>query len=145
MDINLPGISGIEAMKVLAEDPSPVHIPVIAISANAIPRDIEKGLEASSSAISPNQIKVTEFMETLMTLALKFYANNRVKQRGNKMMLNPSDILDASILIVDQSSNPVIVLLEQLLSKAGYLRDLDHESGGGLRAAPEKPLRPDPA
>ncbi len=46
MDINLPGISGIQAMYILREDPTTQHIPVIALSANAMLRDIEKGLEA---------------------------------------------------------------------------------------------------
>ena len=43
MDINLPGMSGIEAMKILRDDPVTAHIPIIALSANAVPRDIEKG------------------------------------------------------------------------------------------------------
>ena len=46
MDINLPGISGIEALQILRADPATAHIPVIALSANAMPRDIEKGLAA---------------------------------------------------------------------------------------------------
>jgi len=46
MDINLPGISGIQALGILAEDAATMHIPVVALSANAVPRDIEKGLEA---------------------------------------------------------------------------------------------------
>jgi CheY-like chemotaxis protein len=41
MDINLPGINGTDALKILAKDPLTSHIPVIALSANAIPRDIE--------------------------------------------------------------------------------------------------------
>jgi CheY-like chemotaxis protein len=45
MDINLPGISGIEALKILHEDPATTHIPVVALSANAMPRDIAMGLE----------------------------------------------------------------------------------------------------
>ncbi|HEY5028432.1 MAG TPA: ATP-binding protein, partial [Candidatus Angelobacter sp.] len=40
MDINLPGISGIKALRILAEDPVTARIPVVALSANAIPRDI---------------------------------------------------------------------------------------------------------
>jgi CheY-like chemotaxis protein len=44
MDINLPDISGSEALKILRADPATTHIPVIALSANAIPRDIENGL-----------------------------------------------------------------------------------------------------
>ncbi|HEV7914281.1 MAG TPA: ATP-binding protein, partial [Albitalea sp.] len=46
MDINLPGMSGIAALQILAGDPATAHIPVIALSANAVPRDIERGLEA---------------------------------------------------------------------------------------------------
>ena len=42
MDINLPGISGIQALKLLRADSATAHIPVVALSANAIPRDIEK-------------------------------------------------------------------------------------------------------
>jgi CheY-like chemotaxis protein len=65
MDINLPGISGIEALKLLANIPETAHIPVVALSANAIPRDIEKGLEAGFFRYLTKPIKVTEFMETL--------------------------------------------------------------------------------
>jgi CheY-like chemotaxis protein len=65
MDINLPGISGIDALKILAEDPITMHIPVIALSANAIPRDIQKGLEAGFFRYLTKPIKVNEFMETL--------------------------------------------------------------------------------
>ena len=71
MDINLPGISGITALRILAADPSTVRIPVIAISANAMPRDIEKGLEAGFFRYLTKPIKVTEFMDTL-DLALDY-------------------------------------------------------------------------
>jgi PAS domain S-box-containing protein len=70
MDINLPGISGIQALKILADDPLTAHIPVIALSANAIPRDIEKGLEAGFFRYLTKPIKVGEFMDTL-DVALK--------------------------------------------------------------------------
>jgi PAS domain S-box-containing protein len=65
MDINLPGISGIEALKILREDPATAHIPVVALSANAMPRDIEKGLEAGFFRYLTKPIKVNEFMQTL--------------------------------------------------------------------------------
>ena len=70
MDINLPGISGIRALRILAEDPATAHIPVVALSANAMPRDIEKGLEAGFFRYLTKPIKVNEFMDTL-DLALK--------------------------------------------------------------------------
>jgi CheY-like chemotaxis protein len=68
MDINLPGISGIDALKILMEDPTTAHIPVVALSANAIPHDIEKGLEAGFLRYLTKPIKVNEFMETLDVL-----------------------------------------------------------------------------
>jgi PAS domain S-box-containing protein len=65
MDINLPGISGIDAMKIIRLDPAIAHIPIVAVSANAIPRDIEKGLEAGFFRYLTKPIKVNEFMDTL--------------------------------------------------------------------------------
>ena len=71
MDINLPGISGIQALKILRDDPITAHIPVIAISANAMPYDIKKGLEAGFLRYLTKPIKVSEFMDAL-DLALEF-------------------------------------------------------------------------
>ena len=65
MDIHLPGISGIEALTILRGDPTTAHIPVIALSANAIPRDIEKGLEAGFCRYLTKPIKVHHFMDAL--------------------------------------------------------------------------------
>ncbi|MDB5916989.1 MAG: hybrid sensor histidine kinase/response regulator [Massilia sp.] len=65
MDINLPGISGYGALKILNEDPATAHIPVMALSANAVPRDIEKGLEAGFFRYLTKPIRVREFMDAL--------------------------------------------------------------------------------
>jgi PAS domain S-box-containing protein len=65
MDINLPGISGIDAMKILREDPATKHIPIVALSANAMPRDIVRGLEAGFYRYLTKPIRVDEFMETV--------------------------------------------------------------------------------
>jgi CheY-like chemotaxis protein len=80
MDINLPGISGIEALKILREDAATAHIPVVALSANAMPRDIEKGLQAGFFRYLTKPIKVNEFMETL-EVALEFAAQETVHAR----------------------------------------------------------------
>ena len=82
MDINLPGISGIEALKVLREDPATAHIPVVALSANAMPRDIKHGLEAGFFRYLTKPIKVKEFMDTL-DAALEFSAA-RAKHAASK-------------------------------------------------------------
>jgi len=70
MDINLPGISGIEALKVLREDAATAHIPVVAISANAMARDIEVGKQLGFFRYLTKPIVVEEFMATL-DLALR--------------------------------------------------------------------------
>ena len=65
MDINLPGISGLTALGILAHDSLTTRIPVVALSANAMPRDIEKGLQAGFFRYLTKPIKVGEFMSTL--------------------------------------------------------------------------------
>jgi DNA-binding response OmpR family regulator len=54
------------------------HIPVVALSANAMPRDIEKGLQAGFFRYLTKPIKVDEFMSTL-DVALKFARAERVR------------------------------------------------------------------
>jgi len=65
MDINLPGLSGFEALKALQEEPTTAHIPVLALSANAMARDVEKGLAAGFFSYLTKPIKVDEFMDAL--------------------------------------------------------------------------------
>ena len=82
MDINLPGISGIEALKVLRGDPATAHIPVLALSANAVPLDIAKGLAAGFFRYLTKPLKVDEFMDTL-DVALAF-ADKGLAERKTK-------------------------------------------------------------
>jgi signal transduction histidine kinase/AmiR/NasT family two-component response regulator len=65
MDINLPGISGVQALEILAQLPATAHIPVVALSANALPRDITKGLEAGFFRYLTKPIKIDEFSHAL--------------------------------------------------------------------------------
>ena len=64
-DINLPDISGYEVLKTLGSDTATAHIPVIAISANAMPVDIQNGLNAGFFRYITKPIKVDEFMLVL--------------------------------------------------------------------------------
>jgi CheY-like chemotaxis protein len=77
MDINLPGISGVEVLKVLRQDPATRHIPVLAISANAMPADIMEGLAAGFFRYLTKPFKVNEFLEVL-DLALVAALNKSV-------------------------------------------------------------------
>jgi CheY-like chemotaxis protein len=65
MDINLPGISGTEAMKILRGDPLTSGIPIIAVSANAIPRDIQEGLDAGFFRYLTKPVKVAELLDAV--------------------------------------------------------------------------------
>jgi len=78
MDLNLPGMNGIEAMSKLRADPLTAHIPIIAVSANAVPRDIEKALQAGFLNYLTKPIKVNQFMDALDTaLSLSQAASDR--------------------------------------------------------------------
>jgi PAS domain S-box-containing protein len=83
MDINLPGISGVEAMKALRADPLTAHIPVIALSANALASDIEKAIKAGFFNYLTKPIKVNAFLDAL-DVALGFAKTEaaRVAQKG---------------------------------------------------------------
>ncbi len=65
MDINLPDITGYEALLLLREDPVTADIPVVAISANALPHDTRNGFRAGFFRYLTKPIKINEFMDTL--------------------------------------------------------------------------------
>jgi signal transduction histidine kinase/ActR/RegA family two-component response regulator len=65
MDINMPGMNGYKALEILKSDPTTAHIPVLALTANAMPRDIKKGMEAGFFRYITKPIMVNELMEAL--------------------------------------------------------------------------------
>jgi signal transduction histidine kinase/CheY-like chemotaxis protein len=67
MDINLPGMSGTDALGELRRDPRTSHIPVLALTANAMPRDVEKGINAGFFRYLTKPINIDEFNEAVDT------------------------------------------------------------------------------
>jgi len=65
MDISLPDMNGFQVLQTLAKNTLTAHIPVIALSANAIPSDIAKGLEAGFFRYLTKPIRINEFMQVL--------------------------------------------------------------------------------
>jgi len=65
MDISLPGMSGLDAVEVLAQDPTTACIPVIALSANAMPEDVQRGLAAGCRRYLTKPIRIDEFLTAL--------------------------------------------------------------------------------
>ena len=78
MDINLPDISGFKALEILRSDPATAHIPVIALSVNAMPLNIESGLKSGFFRYITKPINVNEFMEALH-VALEFSGRKSAK------------------------------------------------------------------
>ena len=77
MDINLPGLNGIDAMRILRSDPSTAHIPVVALSANAVPRDIQKGMDAGFFDYVTKPFKVQRLLAALDAALAHASAPNR--------------------------------------------------------------------
>jgi signal transduction histidine kinase/ActR/RegA family two-component response regulator len=65
MDLNLPGMGGFEVLAQLRRNPDTAHIPVIALSANAMPRDIERGLSAGFVRYLTKPIDIERFNEAI--------------------------------------------------------------------------------
>ncbi|KWE45518.1 hybrid sensor histidine kinase/response regulator [Burkholderia ubonensis] len=65
MDINLPDISGVDALGLLRSHPETAAIPVVALSSNAMPRDIDQGLKAGFFRYLTKPIRIEPFMHAL--------------------------------------------------------------------------------
>ena len=68
MDIQLPGMNGIEARKVLRADPSTARIPVIAVTASVMQQDRAMIMDAGFDAYVSKPISLKEFLDTVRTL-----------------------------------------------------------------------------
>jgi CheY-like chemotaxis protein len=68
MDINLPGISGLDALRILREWPETKHIPVIALTAAASERDRQRGEEEGFYRYLTKPIRVDELEATIESL-----------------------------------------------------------------------------
>ena len=65
MDINLPDMDGYEALKHLRDTKETQNIPVLAISANAMPKDIERGLEAGFKEYLTKPLNIKSVLKTI--------------------------------------------------------------------------------
>jgi len=65
MDIQLPGMDGLSATKIIKEDPALKDIPVVALTSYAMQGDEEKALEAGCSGYIAKPIDTRKFLETI--------------------------------------------------------------------------------
>lgn len=74
LDINLPNIDGYEVFKRLRNNEMTKNIPVIAISANAMQKDIERGIAAGFDKYITKPINVQELLQAVIS---KLVENNK--------------------------------------------------------------------
>ena len=65
MDIQLPGMNGIEALQRLRADPGTRAIPVIAVTASAMTQDRRQIMAAGFDGYQPKPISVKGFLQTV--------------------------------------------------------------------------------
>ena len=65
MDLQLPGISGIEALKRLRADPKTQAIPIIAVTASAMTHSVPEIMAAGFDGYQTKPISVRDFLETV--------------------------------------------------------------------------------
>ena len=80
MDINLPHVNGTDALKLLRADPRTAHIPVIALTANAMPGDVERSMALGFYRYLTKPINLEEFTEAINS-TLAYVAQQR-RQKG---------------------------------------------------------------
>ena len=78
LDLNLPGMSGLEVLRQLRADPATASIPVFALSANAMARDIERGRAAGFNRYLTKPIDIDKFTEAINSTL----AQHRTAQAG---------------------------------------------------------------
>ena len=71
LDIQLPGMSGYEVLQALRGDPALSGVPVIAVSADAMPHDVARGLAAGFAAYIAKPIRFGELMKRLDEIAAR--------------------------------------------------------------------------
>ncbi len=65
MDIQLPGIDGLEATHIISNDPDLCHIPVVAMTSYAMQGDQDKALDAGCSGYITKPIDIKSFMDSV--------------------------------------------------------------------------------
>jgi len=65
MDFHLPKMNGIEAFRALRADPKTSAIPVIAVTASAMPEDRKRILEAGFDGLQTKPIHVVDFLKNV--------------------------------------------------------------------------------
>jgi putative two-component system response regulator len=110
MDLNLPGMDGLSAVRILKQNPMTGHIPVVVMTAHAMQGDEQKAREAGSDGYLTKPINIREFLEVIA----KFTAN-----ADQAAAPSPPATVSHHLLVVDDDQSNCDLL-------DGLLRSLGH-------------------
>ena len=65
LDINMPNMDGYQVFEILRADPRLAQTPIVAITANAMPRDVARGMAAGFTAYLTKPLNLDLFLQTL--------------------------------------------------------------------------------
>jgi two-component system cell cycle response regulator DivK len=71
MDYQLPGIDGIEAFRRIRGDAATAHIPIVAVTASAMPEEAKKMKDAGFDGFQTKPINVKEFVQAVAAVLAK--------------------------------------------------------------------------
>jgi len=118
MDIQLPGMDGIAATRLLRSDAATCHIKIIAITASVMTVDRERVLDAGFDGVEMKPISVAHLLDEVRRVIAAVPAPPRLGP-ATSTMAPAADTTAAHVLVVDDTPRNVR-LLTDLLSAQGY-------------------------
>jgi DNA-binding response OmpR family regulator len=88
LDVMMPDVSGLEVLKFIRREPRLKHIPVVIVSARAMPVDIRAGLEAGATAYLTKPVRFEELRETVAEV-IRAAASQDTEPGGNSILGEP--------------------------------------------------------
>lgn len=83
MDIHMPGMSGLEATRVLRSDPNTAKIPIIAITASIMPRELEEVQTCGCDGYLAKPIEPMKFTQQIAAYLPPSSAEDGIEPHGS--------------------------------------------------------------
>jgi CheY-like chemotaxis protein len=125
MDIELPGMNGIEALKALRANASTAAIPVIAFTASVMPQDRREIRGAGFDGFISKPIALREFVSTIQTTLVAKVEESTVKSQRRILVVDdtPANVKLLADLLAQQAYEVVTALSgEEALSRMAERR-----------------------
>ena len=82
LDIQMPGMDGLEVMRRLRANPDQPQVPIIALTALAMPGDRDRCLQAGANAYLSKPVRLKELVRTIQDLPAPEAARGQPRPRG---------------------------------------------------------------